>query len=81
MISQANAVETALQSAIGNAGNVISELFNRVNIPMAQIVKGKLIDNDFLLEISLQFQDIADGIILYLLNSSPFFIYKSRLID
>ena len=48
---------------------------------MAQVVKGELIDNDFLLEISLQFQDIADGIILYLLNSSPFFIYKSRLID
>jgi hypothetical protein len=81
LISQASAAETALQSAIGNAGSVISELSNGVNIPMAQVVKGELIDNDFLLEISLQFQDIADGMILYLLNPSPFLIYKSRLID
>jgi flagellar hook protein FlgE len=81
LVSQASAAETALQSAIGNAGSVISELSNGVNIPMAQVVKGELIDNDFLLEISLQFQDIADGMILYLLNSSPFLIYKSRLID
>ncbi|KAH6667339.1 hypothetical protein B0J14DRAFT_567843 [Halenospora varia] len=61
LISQASAAETALQSAIGNAGSVISELSDGVNIPMAQVVKGELIDNDFLLEISLQFQDIADG--------------------
>jgi flagellar hook protein FlgE len=81
LVSQASAAETALQSAIGNAGSVISELSNGVNIPMAQVVKGELIDNDFLLEISLQFQDIADGMILYLLNSGPFLIYKSRLID
>jgi flagellar hook protein FlgE len=81
LVSQASAAETALQSAIGNAGSVISELSNGVNIPMAQVVKGELIDNDFLLEISLQFQDIADGMILYLLNSSPFLIYKSRLVD
>jgi hypothetical protein len=81
LISQASAAETALQSAISNAGSVISELSNGVNIPTAQVVKGELIDNDFLLEISLQFQDIADGMILYLLNSSPFLIYKSRLVD
>jgi flagellar hook protein FlgE len=81
LVSQASAAETALQSAIGNAGSVISELSNGVNIPMAQVVKGELIDNDFLLEISLQFQDIADGMILYLLNSGPFLIYKSRLVD
>lgn len=64
LISQASAAETALQSAIGNAGSVISELSDGVNIPMAQVVKGELIDNDFLLEISLQFQDIADGMII-----------------
>ena len=81
LISQASAAERALQSAIGNAGSVISELSNGVNIPMAQVVKGELIDNDFLLEISLQFQDIADGMILYLLDSSPFLTYKYRLID
>lgn len=81
LISQASAAETALQSAIGNAGSVISELSDGVNIPMAQVVKGELIDNDFLLEISLQFQDIADGMILYLLDSSTFLTSKYRLVD
>jgi hypothetical protein len=81
LISQASAAQTALQDAIGNAGSVISELSDGVNIPMAQVVKGELIDNDFLLEISLQFQDIADGMILYLLDSSRMFTYKYRFID
>ncbi len=81
LISQASAAETALQSAIGNAGSVILELSDGVNIPMAQVVKGELIDNDFLLEISLQFQDIADGMILYLLDSSTFLTSKYRLVD
>jgi hypothetical protein len=78
---QASAAETALQSAIGNAGSIISQLSNGVDIPMAQVVKGELIDNDFLLEISLQFEDIADGMILYLHDYSPFLIFKSRLLD
>lgn len=81
LISQASAAQTALQDAIGNAGSVISELSDGFNIPMAQVVKGELIDNDFLLEISLQFQDIADGMILYLLDSSRMFTYKYRFID
>jgi hypothetical protein len=48
---------------------------------MAEVVKGELIDNNFLLEISLQVQDIADGMILYLLDSSRMFAYKYRFID
>jgi ribosomal protein L16 Arg81 hydroxylase len=62
LTTQASAAQTALQDAIGNAGSIISELStNGFDTPMAQVVKGELIDNNFLLEISFQFQDIADG--------------------
>jgi hypothetical protein len=34
---------------------------------MAQVIKAELINNDFLLDISLQFQDFAQGINLNIL--------------
>lgn len=64
LTTQANAVETALQHATGVILTIAQELSNN---EMAQVTKAELVDNDFLLDISLQFQDFAEGMNLDIL--------------
>lgn len=63
LITQASAALTALQDAIGVVGTIVQELPDNA---MTQVIKGELLDNDFLLDISLQFQDFAEGINWYI---------------
>jgi hypothetical protein len=62
--TQASVAEGALQDAIGVMGTITQELSNNT---MAQVIKGGLLDNDFLLDISLQLQDFAEGMNLDIL--------------
>ena len=59
LAAQAYAAQTALQDAIGVVDTIALELSNN---PTAQVLKGALVDNDFLLNVSLQLQDFAEGI-------------------
>jgi len=69
LTTQAVAADTALQDAIDVIGTIAIELSN---IAMVQVIKAGLVDNDFLLDITLQLQDFAQGINLDLLaRNSP----------
>ena len=59
LTTQANAAQTALEDAIDVIDTITLELSNN---PTAQVLKGALVDNDFLLNVSLQLQDFAEGI-------------------
>lgn len=53
---------TAAFLALQNANAIINSIaFNLPNNAMAQVLKGSLFDNDFLLNLSLQLQDFAQG--------------------
>ncbi|KFX96750.1 hypothetical protein O988_05177 [Pseudogymnoascus sp. VKM F-3808] len=56
--TQADAAETALQSAIGVVDTIALELSDN---EVAQVINSNLLYNDLLLEISLQLQDFAEG--------------------
>lgn len=56
---QADVAETALQSAIGVVDTIALELSDN---DMAQVINSNLLDNNLLLEISLQLQNFAEGI-------------------
>ncbi len=64
LTTQANAAETALQDTTGIIDTISTELSNNA---MAQVLKAGLVNNDFLLDISLQLQDFAQGINLDIL--------------
>jgi hypothetical protein len=59
LASQASAAQTALQDAIGVVDTIAQELANDA---IAQGIKSDLLDNDLLLDISLQLQDFAEVI-------------------
>jgi hypothetical protein len=58
LTTQASAAVTALQDAASIMGVIAGQLSNNA---MAQVIKAELLDNDFLLDISLQFDDLAQG--------------------
>jgi ribosomal protein L16 Arg81 hydroxylase len=64
LTTQANAAETALLDTTGVIDTIAMELSNNA---MTQVIKAGLVDNDFLLDISLQLQDFAQGINLDIL--------------
>jgi hypothetical protein len=64
LTTQASAAETALLGTTGVIGTIAMELSNNA---MAQVIKAGLLNNDFLLDISLQLQDFAQGINLDIL--------------
>ena len=58
LTTQASAAQTALQDATGVISSIAMALSNNA---MAKAIKAELLDNDFLLDISLQFDDLAQG--------------------
>jgi hypothetical protein len=50
---------TALQDAASIMAVIAGQLSDNA---MAQVIKAELLDNDFLLDISLQFDDLAQGV-------------------
>jgi hypothetical protein len=76
---QASTAETVLQNTTDIIDTITMELSNNT---MAQVIKAGLVNNDFLLDISLQLQDFAQGINLDILPrnfSSILLINKYRL--
>jgi hypothetical protein len=57
--SNSSAAEIAFQDATGVIGTIAMELSNNA---MVQVIKAGLLDDDFLLDISLRLQDFAQGI-------------------
>ena len=69
LTTQAQAAETALQDATGVILTLAQELSDNA---MVQVLKAELVDNNFLLGISLQFQDFAYGMKLDIPARIPF---------
>ena len=69
LTTQAHAAETALQDATGVILTLAQELSDNA---MVQVLKAELVDNNFLLGISLQFQDFAYGMKLDIPARIPF---------
>jgi hypothetical protein len=60
---------SAAISALHDANSVINSIaLNLPNNAMAQVLKGSLFDNDFLLNLSLQLQDFVQGMSRYILT-------------